>query len=94
METFSTEVNDSYVFRITLVAAQWVTNYLVSWTLPMLDKSSSLIGIFHHSFAYWMHGLMAAFAGFIMWKLVPGTKGKSLEQMEMLWDKNKAVIVP
>jgi SP family xylose:H+ symportor-like MFS transporter len=29
------------------VAAQWISNYLVSWTFPMMDKSSFLNSIFH-----------------------------------------------
>ena len=69
------------------VAAQWISNYLVSWTFPMMDKSSVLTQYFHHGFAYWIYGVMGIFAAWFMWKLVPETKGKTLEQMESLWGK-------
>jgi SP family xylose:H+ symportor-like MFS transporter len=75
------------------VAVQWIMNYLVSWTFPMLDKSSFLTRIFHHGFAYWVYGMMAVFAALFMWKLVPETKGKSLEQMEELWHKSRTPIL-
>jgi SP family xylose:H+ symportor-like MFS transporter len=71
------------------VAVQWITNYLVSWTFPMLDKSSFFTATFHHGFAYWVYGIMAVFAALFMWKMVPETRGKTLEQMETLWDKSK-----
>jgi len=67
------------------VAAQWVSNYLVSWTFPMMDKSSLLTGIFHHGFAYWIYGIMGIFAALFAWKMVPETKGKTLEEMEKIW---------
>ena len=67
------------------VAAQWVANYLVSWTFPMMDKSTYLNGIFHHAFAYWIYALMAVLAALFMWRFVPETKGRSLEEMEKLF---------
>ena len=69
------------------VAAQWISNYLVSWTFPMMDKSTSLNNVFHHGFAYWIYGGMGLLAAWFMWKYVPETKGKSLEEMEKLWKK-------
>ncbi len=69
------------------VAAQWISNYLVSWTFPMMDKSSSLNAVFHHGFAYWIYGVMGLLAALFMWKYVPETKGKSLEEMEKHWKK-------
>lgn len=69
------------------VAAQWVSNYLVSWTFPMMDKNSLLIEKFNHGFSYWIYGIMGLLAVFVVWKFVPETKGKSLEAMESLWDE-------
>ncbi len=69
------------------VAAQWISNYLVSWTFPMMDKSTLLTNMFHHGFAYWIYGLMGLLAALFIWKLVPETKGKTLEEMESLWEK-------
>ncbi|WP_158785448.1 D-xylose transporter XylE [Pantoea sp. BAV 3049] len=69
------------------VAAQWIANYLVSWTFPMMDKNSYLIAHFNNGFAYWIYGLMGLLAALFMWKFVPETKGKSLEELESLWQK-------
>jgi SP family xylose:H+ symportor-like MFS transporter len=66
------------------VAMQWIANYLVSWTFPMLDDSSVLTQLFHHGFAYWIYGVMGLLAAFFVWRLVPETKGKTLEEMEQL----------
>ncbi len=67
------------------VAAQWVANYLVSWTFPILNNNPYLVSHFRHGFAYWIYGVMGVFAALFMWRLVPETKGRSLEQMEAMW---------
>ena len=69
------------------VAAQWVSNYLVSLTFPMMDDNSYLTEQFNHGFAYWIYGLMSLLAMYFVWKFVPETKGKTLEEMETLWEK-------
>lgn len=70
------------------VAAQWVSNYLVSWTFPMMDKNSYLVEQFNHGFSYWIYGLMGLLAVFLVRKFVPETKGKTLEEMEKMWKKD------
>lgn len=67
------------------VAAQWISNYLVSLTFPMMDDNTYLTEHFNNGFAYWIYGLMGVFALVFVWKYVPETKGKSLEEMEELW---------
>lgn len=67
------------------VAMQWIANYLVSWTFPILDKNPYLVEHFKHGFAYWIYGVMSILAALFMWKMVPETKGRSLEQMEAIW---------
>ena len=67
------------------VAAQWIANFLVSWTFPILNDNPTLVNAFHHGFAYWIYGVMSVLAALFMWKLVPETKGRTLEQMEALW---------
>jgi MFS transporter, SP family, xylose:H+ symportor len=69
------------------VATQWIANYLVSFTFPILDKSPFLIENFQHGFAYWIYGLMSMLAAYFIWRWVPETKGKSLEALESLWQK-------
>ena len=67
------------------VAMQWIANYLVSWTFPILDKNPYLVEHFKHGFAYWIYGGMSVLAALFMWKFVPETKGRTLEQMEGIW---------
>jgi MFS transporter, SP family, xylose:H+ symportor len=71
------------------VAAQWIANYLVSWSFPILDKSPYLVERFHHGFAYWIYGVMSIVAALFMWRMVPETKGRTLEQMEALWREHR-----
>jgi SP family xylose:H+ symportor-like MFS transporter len=69
------------------VAAQWISNYLVSLTFPMMNDNSYLTGLFNHGFAYWVYGVMSVLAMLFIMKYVPETKGKTLEEMEGLWHK-------
>jgi SP family xylose:H+ symportor-like MFS transporter len=69
------------------VAAQWIANLLISWTFPILNSSTELTRLFNHGFAYWIYGFMGLLAAWFVWKMVPETKGKTLEQIEKLWLK-------
>ena len=69
------------------VAAQWISNYLVSLTFPMMNDNSYLTEQFNHGFAYWVYGVMSILATLFILKYVPETKGKTLEEMEGLWKK-------
>ena len=71
------------------VASQWISNFLVSWTFPMLDKNETLSAMFNHGFSYWIYGLMGVLAALFIWKMVPETTGKSLEEMEGYWRKKQ-----
>ena len=62
------------------VAAQWAANYFISSTYPpMMDFSSTA--------TYGFYGAMAVLSAIFVWKWVPETKGKTLEEMEKLWKK-------
>jgi MFS transporter, SP family, xylose:H+ symportor len=67
------------------VAAQWISNLLVSWSFKILDGNSALNGAFNHGFAYWLYGATALCAAWLVWRLVPETKGRSLESIQELW---------
>lgn len=69
------------------VAAQWIANYLVSWTFPMMDKNTALVEQFNHGFSYWVYGAMSVAAAYFVWRFVPETKEKSLEEIEGIWKK-------
>ncbi len=69
------------------VAMMWISNLIISWTFPMMNNSSALTEIFHHGFSYWIYAVMGLLAAFFMWKMVPETKGKSLEEIEHFWTR-------
>ena len=73
------------------VAAQWIANLIISWTFPIMNDNTYLTGIFNHGFAYWIYGLMGLLAALFIYKLVPETKGRTLEDMEHLWIKKKII---
>ena len=69
------------------VAAQWIANWIVSLTFPMMNDNIWLTSQFNHGFSYWIYGIMGLLSALFVWKMVPETKGKSLESMEDLWLK-------
>jgi SP family xylose:H+ symportor-like MFS transporter len=69
------------------VAAQWIANWVVSYTFPIMNDNHWLTQQFNHGFSYWIYGVMGILAALFMWKFVPETKGKTLEEMEKLWKK-------
>ena len=73
------------------VAFQWIFNFIVSSTfVPMYNMSAGDMGEkFGHMFVYALYGIICIIAAIFVWKLVPETKGKTLEDMSKLWKKNK-----
>lgn len=72
------------------VAFQWIFNFIVSSTfVPMYDMSVTSMENFGHVFAYALYGVICIAAALFVFKLVPETKGKTLEDMAKLWKKEK-----
>jgi SP family xylose:H+ symportor-like MFS transporter len=69
------------------VAAQWIANWIVSFTFPMLNDNQWLTQLFNHGFSYWIYGVMGILAAIFVLKFVPETKGKTLEEIERIWKK-------
>ena len=63
----------------------WVANYLVSQTFPMMDENNWLLEKFHHAFPFWLYGIFCVVLVTFVWRLVPETKGKTLEEIEKHW---------
>lgn len=70
------------------VAAQWAANYFVTQTFPMVTESEM------NNNSFWNGSLpYFIFIGFIIlimlftYKYIPETKGKSLEELEGIWEK-------
>ena len=63
------------------VAAQWIANYLISSTYPpMMEFSGGM--------TYGFYAVMSVLSAIFVWKMVPETKGKTLEDMDKLWKKS------
>jgi len=63
----------------------WVANYIVSQTFPMMDENKWLLEKFHHAFPFWIYGAFSAVLLVFVWRFVPETKGKTLEEIEKHW---------
>ena len=63
----------------------WSANFVVSQTFPMMDESPWLVERFNHGFPFWVYGLLCIVSVVFVWRFVPETKGKSLEEIERMW---------
>ncbi len=64
------------------VAFQWIFNWIVSTSFVPMANSLG------YWFVYALYGIICVIAAVFVWRLVPETKGKTLEDMTKLW-KNK-----
>ena len=70
------------------VAFQWIFNFIVSSTfVPMYNMEITPGDGFGHIFAYALYGVICVIAAIFVWRLVPETKGKTLEDMSKLWKR-------
>ena len=69
------------------VAVQWAMNYVVSQSFPIVVESEANNGPFwNQSLPYFIFIFFIAIIIFVTYKYVPETKGKSLEELEEIWD--------
>lgn len=65
----------------------WLANSIVSQTFPMMDENPWLVATFNRALPFWIYGMMCVVLIVFVWKWVPETKGKSLEEIERRWLK-------
>ncbi|MGB2154323.1 MAG: sugar porter family MFS transporter [Porticoccaceae bacterium] len=70
------------------VAAQWLFNALVANSFPLVNESSLNQQEFNGALPYFIFAVFCILAMAFVWKLVPETKGKTLEEMDALWGKD------
>ncbi|HZY79835.1 MAG TPA: sugar porter family MFS transporter [Cyclobacteriaceae bacterium] len=58
----------------------WIMAWIISWTFPIVVKSSELGG----AYAFAIFAGVSVVQLFFAWKIMPETKGKSLEQIQTL----------
>tara|TARA_B110000003_G_C16590210_1_gene511508 strand:- start:90 stop:1469 length:1380 start_codon:yes stop_codon:yes gene_type:complete len=63
------------------VAAQWAANFFISSTYPPMME-------FSNGGTYLFYGAMSIISALFVWKYVPETKGKTLEEMEYIWKRS------
>ncbi|CAM2784185.1 D-xylose transporter XylE [Salinicoccus roseus] len=62
------------------VAVQWLANFTITSFYPFMMEISGAM-------TYGFYALMCVLSGLFVWKFVPETKGKTLEELEELWVK-------
>jgi len=67
----------------------WTADYAVTQTFPMMDaKGSWFIAHFNHAFPFYTYAAFCVALVLVVWRLVPETKGRSLEEIERSWLQN------
>ncbi len=68
------------------VFIQWVANFAVSQTFPVMTDNKWLKEQFHGSFPFILFAVLCLLALVFVWRCVPETKNKTLEQMKTMWE--------
>ena len=70
------------------VAVQWAMNYFVSQMFPLVMESNlNVEGVWNGSLPYFIFIIFIAITLLFTKKYIPETKGKSLEELEKIWNK-------
>ena len=64
----------------------WTADYIVTQTFPMMDaKDSWFVRHFNHAFPFYSYAAFCVVLVLVVWRFVPETKGRSLEEIERSW---------
>jgi SP family arabinose:H+ symporter-like MFS transporter len=78
-EIFPTKIRGRAMAIATLVL--FAANWLIAQLFPLMSEKLGEGGMF------WLLAILAIPTFFFVWKVLPETKGKSLEALETLWEK-------
>jgi MFS family permease len=71
----------------------WTADYVVTQTFPMMDaKDSWFVAHFNHAFPFYVYATFCVLLMLLVWRLVPETKGRSLEEIERHWSYRRCGI--
>jgi MFS family permease len=87
-EIFPTKIRGRAMAIATVLL--WVANFVISQTFPMLDADPWLQAHFRHAFPFFLYGSFSVLAIVFMWRYVPETKGRTLEEIERWWQRGAA----
>jgi sugar porter (SP) family MFS transporter len=66
----------------------WISDYLVTQTFPMMDAPDSwFVRQFRHGFPFYLYASCCVALILVVWRLVPETKGRTLEQISSAWHR-------
>jgi sugar porter (SP) family MFS transporter len=82
-EIFPTKIRGRAMGIATV--ALWTANLVVSQTFPMMNDDPWLVEHFHRGFPFWVYAVFCLALVAVVWRAVPETKGKTLEQIEQHW---------
>jgi sugar porter (SP) family MFS transporter len=64
----------------------WMADYVVTQTFPIMDaKDSWFVRQFNHAFPFYVYAAFCLVLILVLWRLVPETKGRTLEEIEDSW---------
>ena len=66
-------------------AALWFANFIVSQTFPMLDENRTLVAHFGHGFPFFLYAGFCIAEIWFVWRNLPETKNRSLEEISSWW---------
>jgi sugar porter (SP) family MFS transporter len=68
----------------------WTANYAVTQTFPLMNAEGSWFVLhFNHAFPFYTYAVFCGALLLVVWKLVPETKGRSLEEIEKSWGQKR-----
>jgi SP family xylose:H+ symportor-like MFS transporter len=82
-EIFPTKIR-SLALAIS-VFIQWVANFVVTQVFPSLVENQWLKDNFNGAFPFYLFSVICLFSLVFVWKKIPETKNKTLEEMDALW---------
>jgi sugar porter (SP) family MFS transporter len=66
----------------------WIADYAVTQTFPMMDaKGTWFVEHFHHAFPFYTYAVFCVMLLMVVWRFVPETKGRSLEEIQQNWSR-------
>ena len=66
----------------------WMADYAVTQSFPIMDAQGSwFVRQFNHAFPFYIYAAFCAVLVVLVWKAVPETKGRSLEEIERSWNR-------
>jgi sugar porter (SP) family MFS transporter len=66
----------------------WASDYAVTQTFPIMDANGSwFVREMNHAFPFYVYAAFCVVLGLVVWRLVPETKGRTLEQIELEWSQ-------